>query len=110
MNHSATVTRLAISPDGQFLASSSADNSVKLWNFKTGQIIRTIPDLKYINRLAFSSDGRTLAMHDGSRGLQLWNWRLPKKIRTIEVNSDFTFAPDGQSLLAGHNHSIEVWR
>jgi WD40 repeat protein len=111
MSHSATVTRLAISPDGQFLASSSSnDGTVKLWNFKTGQIIRTIPDLKFINSLAFSSDGRTLAMHDGSKGLQVWNWRLPKKIRTIEVNSNFTFAPDGQSLTAGHNHSIEVWR
>jgi len=109
MNHSATVRHLTISPDGQFLASSSADNSVKLWNFKTGQLIRTIPDLKYISSLDFSADGRTLAMH-GSGGLQLWNWRLPKKIRTIEVNADFTFAPDGQSLIAGHNHSIEVWR
>jgi WD40 repeat protein len=110
MSHSATVTRLAISPDGQFLASSSNDGTVKLWNLKTGQIVRTIPDLRYINSLAFSSDGRTLAMHDGSRGLQLWNWRLPKKIRTIEVDSNFTFAPDGQSLLGGHNYSIEVWR
>jgi WD40 repeat protein len=111
MSHSATVTRLAISPDGQFLASSSSnDGTVKLWNFKTGQIIRTISDLKFINSLAFSSDGRTLAMHDGSRGLQVWNWRLPKKIRTIEVNSNFTFAPDGQSLIAEHNYAIEVWR
>jgi WD40 repeat protein len=110
MSHSATVTRLAISPDGQFLASSSNDGSVKLWNFKTGQIIRTIPDLRYINSLAFSSDGRTLAMHDGSRGLQLWNWRLPQKIRTIEASSDFTFAPDGQSLLASHDYSLQVWR
>ncbi|MBW4548217.1 MAG: WD40 repeat domain-containing protein [Symplocastrum torsivum CPER-KK1] len=111
MSHSATVTRLAITPDGQFLASSSSnDGTVKLWNFKTGQIIRTIPDLKFINSLAFSSDGRTLAMHDGSRGLQVWNWRLPKKIRTIEVNSNFSFTPDGQSLIAGHNYAIEVWR
>jgi WD40 repeat protein len=111
MSHSATVTRLAISPDGQFLASSSSnDGSVKLWNFKTGQIIRTIPDLKYINSLAFSSDGRTLAMHDGSRGLQLWNWRLPKKIRTMEATPNFTFSPDGQTLLTSHMHSLQVWR
>jgi WD40 repeat protein len=110
MSHSATVTRLAISPDGQFLASSSNDGSVKLWNFKTGQIIRTIPNLKYINSLAFSSDGRTLAMHDGSRGLQLWNWRLQKKIRTMEATPNFTFSPDGQTLLTSHMHSLQVWR
>ncbi|NEQ18640.1 MAG: hypothetical protein F6K28_00505 [Microcoleus sp. SIO2G3] len=111
MSHSATVTRLAITPDSQFLASSSSnDGTVKLWNFKTGQIIRTIPDLKFINSLAFSSDGRTLAMHDSSGGLQVWNWRLPQKILTLEVNSDFSFTPDGQSLIAGHNYAIEVWR
>jgi WD40 repeat protein len=109
MSHSAPIRRLAISPDGQFLASSSADGSVKLWNFKTGQIIRTIPNLGDIYRLVLSSDGRTLAMHD-SRGIQLWNWRLPKKIRTIAGDSNFTFTADGQTLLTRHNNSLEVWR
>jgi WD40 repeat protein len=109
ISHSAPIRRLAISPDGQFLASSSADGSVKLWNFKTGQIIRTIPNLGDIYRLVFSADGRTLAMHDG-RGIQLWNWRLPQKIRTIEGSPHFTFAPNGQTLLAAHNYRLEVWR
>jgi len=39
--HSAYVNSIAISPDGQILASGSDDSTIKLWNLRTGELLST---------------------------------------------------------------------
>ena len=40
--HSKWVMSVAFSPDGNTIASGSDDNSIKLWNPQTGDLIRTL--------------------------------------------------------------------
>ena len=40
--HSDFVNSVAISPDGLKIASGSSDNSIKLWNAETGDVIHTL--------------------------------------------------------------------
>ncbi|MEB3883966.1 hypothetical protein [Lyngbya sp. CCY1209] len=40
--HQSWVVAVAFSPDGETLASSSADETIKLWNFKTGDCLKTL--------------------------------------------------------------------
>ena len=40
--HSKFVLSVAFSPDGNTIASGSCDNSIKLWNPQTGDLIRTL--------------------------------------------------------------------
>lgn len=40
--HTRPVLSIAFTPDGQLVASSSADGTVRLWNVKTGQHIKTL--------------------------------------------------------------------
>jgi len=40
--HEAAVTSLVLSKDGRILVSTSADCTVKLWDFETEQLIRTL--------------------------------------------------------------------
>ena len=40
--HSREVKSVAFSPDGNTIASGSWDNSIKLWNPQTGDLIRTL--------------------------------------------------------------------
>ena len=40
--HSKEVESVAFSPDGNTIASGSEDNSIKLWNPQTGDLIRTL--------------------------------------------------------------------
>ena len=40
--HSNAVSSVAVSPDGQFVASGSWDKTIKIWNPKTGELLRTL--------------------------------------------------------------------
>src|SRR4051812_9113284 len=40
--HSSFVKAIALSPDGQTLASGSDDKTIKLWDMRNGQLLRTL--------------------------------------------------------------------
>src|SRR6476660_5239707 len=58
--HQATVRRLAFDPQGDTLASGSYDRTVKLWEARSGNLLRTLKEGS-ITSLAIAPQGRTLA-------------------------------------------------
>jgi WD40 repeat protein len=48
------------------LESGSWDNTIKVWNTRTGQCASTLIGENYVDCVAFSPDGRILAAGDGS--------------------------------------------
>ena len=62
VGHSAGVYSVALSPDGQYLASGSWDNNVKLWRVESGECARTMEGHSYdVHSVSFSPDGQYLA-------------------------------------------------
>jgi WD40 repeat protein len=63
--HRDATTFVTFSPAGSVLASAGLDNTVKLWNVRTGQLTKTfkitVPKWSGILQFAFSPDGKTLA-------------------------------------------------
>ena len=52
---------LQFSPDGKWAASAAWDNSVRIWEGRTGKFIATLRgDVGAVYRLAWSADGRML--------------------------------------------------
>jgi WD40 repeat protein len=71
--HSASVFALALSRDGQVLASASADNTVKLWDVSSGALLTTLSkEFTVVSAISLSSSGANLAM--GSREGQILVW------------------------------------
>jgi WD40 repeat protein len=62
----------AFSPDGQLLASASADNSVVVWDMETDEPLITLWHESNANAVVFSPDGTLLATAGSDGTVRLW--------------------------------------
>ena len=71
--HSSWVASLAISPDGQTLASGSGDDTIKIWNLKKGNLIRTLSGHFYpVRSVVISPNGQTLISGSWDKTIKIW--------------------------------------
>jgi WD40 repeat protein len=67
---------ITLSPDGKTLAAGWGDNSVKLWDTKSGKLFQELQTGdELVTAVTFSPDGKVLAAASGGRTVQLW--RVP---------------------------------
>jgi WD40 repeat protein len=70
--HTEFATGLALSSDNALLASASFDNTIKLWAFKSRQLLASF-DVQHIYRLVLSPDSRKLAYATFNEDLDVHN-------------------------------------
>jgi WD40 repeat protein len=89
MGHSAGVSSVAISPDGQTLISGSMDNTIKIWDLNRGEELRSFPrQPSIVESIAISPDGQTLASGGWGNIIKLWNLTTGQEIRTLRQPTD----------------------
>jgi len=69
--HLGPIHTLAISADGQTLASGSRDG-LKLWNLRSGQFTHITGNVDAVQAVAFSPDGRLLATGGENNTIKIW--------------------------------------
>ncbi|KAB8335310.1 CHAT domain-containing protein [Scytonema tolypothrichoides VB-61278] len=112
--HRGEVKSAVFSPDGNTLASTSNDKSVKLWK-RDGTLLITLEGHKAgVLDVAFSPDGQTLASASEDKTIKLWK-RDGTLLGTLEGHdaavSKVAFSPDGKTLAsASEDHSVKLWR
>lgn len=121
--HQDWVISLAFSPDGQQLASSSYDQTVRIWGIETnaaGVIFNDLHDVftpendNWILDVAFSPDGRAIA-GAGLRGMvRIWDAESLGLLKTFKGHQAsveaVAFSPDGKALASGsRDRTIKIW-
>src|SRR5271156_4426706 len=72
--HSSAVWSMACSPDGKMVASGSLDQTIKLWDVKTGKEQATFKGHKFfVWSVAYSPDSKTVASASWDRTIKLWD-------------------------------------
>lgn len=114
--HSETIYSVAFSTDGRFVATSSGDNTAKIWDSKSGKAILTLSGhSERVTSVAFSPDGRQLVTGSDDKTAKIWNLESGKTVLTLEGHTSWinsvAFSPDGQRLVTGSMDSkAKIWQ
>ncbi|RMH70837.1 MAG: CHAT domain-containing protein [Cyanobacteria bacterium J007] len=105
---------IALSPNGQMIASGGSQQPIQLWDVQSGKLLRSLTEHEdSVLTVAFSPDGKTLASGGSDCTIRLW------KIDTGETIAQFkhlgsvkslAFSPDGRTLVSGSwDRTVKVW-
>jgi WD40 repeat protein len=113
--HSNRVFSIAFSPNGQFLVSSSADRTVKLWNPHTGECLKTLLGHgSWVWAVAFSPDGNLIASGSYDRTVKIWDVSSGECLQTLQGHPGsvlaIAFSLDGKTLFSsGYDKVVKHW-
>ncbi|WP_193788912.1 caspase family protein, partial [Xenococcus sp. PCC 7305] len=113
--HSDLVRSLAISSNGQHIVSGSEDDTIKVWNLKTGNLENTLEGHSDdVRSLVISSDGQRIISGGGDHTIKVWNLKTGDLENTLEGHSgsvrSVAISNDGQRIVSGSgDHTIKVW-
>ena len=112
-----TVLSVALSPNGETLASGCDDGTIRLWDTVRGREIQALAGhTERVTSIGFSPDGETIASGSSDGTVRLWNAVTGEEIRVLTGGkgawwgSCVAFSPCGQLLASSlSDNSIVVW-
>ncbi|KID90234.1 will die slowly [Metarhizium guizhouense ARSEF 977] len=101
--HTGPVSQVRISPNGKFIASASADGTLKLWDAATGAHMDTlVGHMAGVSCVAWTPDSNTLASGSDDKAIRLWD-RVTGRPKTTTRKS---IAGQEMAALRGHHNYI----
>jgi WD40 repeat protein len=106
---------VAFSPDGKLLATAEHDDTAKLRDPRTGEVLRVLKGHESgLDSVAFSPDGKTIATSCWDKTVKLWDTTTGETLTTFRGHAkevyNVAFSPDGQSIASGgHDGAVIIW-
>jgi hypothetical protein len=109
------VNGCAISPDGSFIVSASFDDTLKVWDAKTGaQRLSLSGHTVDVNGCAISPDGSFIVSASNDNTLKVWDAKTGAQRLTLSGHTDVVtgcaISPDGSFIVsASRDNTLKVW-
>lgn len=115
--HTDWVWSVAFSPDGELLASSSNDQSIRLWDIKSEQCLKILyneNNLVWTVSICFSPDGKILACANADNTISLWDVEQGQLFKTLIGHNNIVrtvaFCPNDKILVSGgDDKTLRLW-
>ncbi len=112
--HNGWVGRIAWSPDGKWLASPSADRTIRIWGANEGTLIEMLEGhTNDIGSVSWSPDGSFLASGSWDKTVRIWattSWECHRIEPHWEEVVIVAWSPRGQWLASGGVYgNIQIW-
>ncbi len=113
--HTNRINRIAWSPDGLYLASPSADNTIRIWDVRNGACVLTLQEhTNLVSSVAWSPDGQRLASASWDNTISLWETISGKHLQTLKGHTEWVcsvaWSPDGQRLAStSSDRATRLW-
>eukprot|EP01038_Epipyxis_sp_PR26KG_P014582 gene14582-19583_t len=116
LGHEAGVTSVCFSSDDSKIASSSHDNTIRIWNSFTGQLLNTIEGRSGIDAtsICFNYDGSRIVSGSNDKTVRIWDVVTGEVINELVGHSNHvnsvSFNYDGSRIVSGSwDNTIRIW-
>lgn len=114
--HKKPISCVKFSPDGRFIASASADCTIKIWDAQTGALEHTLEGhLAGISTISWSPDSNILASGSDDKSIRLWDTSTGLAHPTPFIGHhnyvySIAFSPKGNMLVSGsYDEAVYLW-
>ncbi|KAI0063971.1 WD-repeat protein [Artomyces pyxidatus] len=112
--HQRQVSHVAFSPDGRWAASAAWDNSVRVWEGRTGKFVATLRGhIGAVYRLTWSADSRLLVSASKDTTLKIWDLKTYKIKTDLPGHTDEVYCVDfvaDKIVSGGRDRTVKIWK
>src|SRR5262249_55308582 len=111
LGHTRGLNGVAYSPDGKRIVTASSDNTAKVWDAGTGQVIFTLAGhTQVIWGVACRPDGKRIVTASEDKTAKVWDATTGRVIFTLEGHSNclcgVAYSPDGKRILTASGSPV----
>ena len=87
VGHTKSIISVACSSDSQFIVSGSSDQTIKIWDTKTGQCLKTfVGHTDWVHSVCFSPDGQFIVYGSFDKSIKIWDAKTNQCLKTLVGN------------------------
>ena len=113
--HGGTVMSAAFSPDGRRIVTASHDQTARIWDAATAQVLAVLSGHDdFVTSAAFSPDGRRIVTASRDRTARIWDAVTARQLAVLSGHGEevysAAFSPDGRRIVtASEDKTARIW-